>query len=72
MRLLAFARKPAPIQGTGWGYATGTGLDCMDYLVSDEVCIPPENERFYHEQVIRLPALLCYDPGVPTPEIGCT
>src|SRR5262249_35737284 len=34
-RLLAFARKPAPMQVTAWGYATGTGLDAIDAYLSD-------------------------------------
>ena len=69
-RLLTFARKPAPVQITGWGYATGTGLDAMDYLVGDPICVPPENERFYHEKIIRLPVLLCYQFADRMPEIG--
>jgi protein O-GlcNAc transferase len=69
-RLMAFARKPAPIQVTGWGYATGTGLDAIDYLVADPITVPPECERFYHEAPIRLPCMLAFDPGQNPPAIG--
>jgi protein O-GlcNAc transferase len=63
-KLPMFARRPAPIQITGWGYATGTGLDAMDYLVSDETAIPPEHEDRYHEKIMRLPCLVAYQPAV--------
>lgn len=69
-RLLVFARKPAPIQITGWGHATGTGLDCMDYLLSDAVTIPPEHEHQYHEQVLRLPSVMGFDVRSPYPEVA--
>ena len=41
-RLNVFARKPAPVQVTAWGHATGTGIQTMDYLFSDPVIIPRE------------------------------
>jgi protein O-GlcNAc transferase len=69
-RLRMFARKPAPIQVTGWGYATGTGLDCMDYLVADDLTVPPSHEQFYHEKIIRLPATICYSLPDRVPPIG--
>jgi predicted O-linked N-acetylglucosamine transferase (SPINDLY family) len=69
-RLLIFARKPAPIQITGWGHATGTGLDCMDYLISDAVTIPPEHEHLYHERIIRLPSAMGFDVRPPYPEVA--
>lgn len=49
-RVLAFARRPAPIQVSGWGYATGTGLDCMDYFATDKVVVPDEDAARYHEK----------------------
>ena len=41
-RLLTFARKPAPVQVTAWGYATGTGLDVWDITdPTKPVGLPP-------------------------------
>ena len=64
-RLEVFARKPAPIQVTGWGYITGTGLDAMDYLFADDVTILPDEERWYAEEVVRLPRILTYWTASP-------
>jgi predicted O-linked N-acetylglucosamine transferase (SPINDLY family) len=66
-RLLTFARKPAPVQVTAWGHATGTGLDAMDAYLSDPVLVPPDEERWYAEQVVHLPSVICYTtpPAIP-------
>lgn len=66
-RPLLFAMKPAPVQVTGWGYATGTGMAAMDYLASDAVAVPAEHERHYTEKIMRLPCLLSYAPGGAVP-----
>lgn len=69
-RALAFARKPAPVQISGFGYATGLGIDAMDYLIGDDMLIPPQHERFYHEQILRLPIFMGYEKAPPWPDIG--
>lgn len=66
--LQAFALKPAPVQVSAWGYITGTGLDCMDYLFADPVLAPPEHDGYYAESVVRLPAPYPYTPAT-LPEI---
>lgn len=66
-RLKVFARKPAPVQITGWGYITGTGLDAMDYLFADDVTILPDEEQWYAEEVVRLPRILTC--ARPEPEL---
>lgn len=65
-RLPVFARKPAPVQASMIGYATSTGLDAVDYLFADDVCVPPEEERYYAETVVRLPRILTYWPDDPS------
>jgi protein O-GlcNAc transferase len=63
-RLLAMARKPAPIQVTWLAYPGGTGLKTIDYRLTDPFIDPPgEQDRSFFEQSIRLPdCWCCYDP----------
>ncbi|MGE3271977.1 MAG: tetratricopeptide repeat protein [Chloroflexota bacterium] len=69
-RLPVFAREPAPVQVTAWGYATGTGLDTMHYFLADAVVVPPETRRWYAEEVVNLPSLICYEPPDGLPEVA--
>lgn len=69
-RLPLFARKPAPLQLTMLGYANTTGLECMDYRVTDSYADPPGAEACYVEKLLRMPhSLWCYEPqGALAPE----
>ncbi len=69
-RLLAFARKPAPIQVTAWGEPTGTGLETMNYLFADPVLVPEEERGLLAEQVVDLPNFLGYWTPEALPESG--
>lgn len=61
-RLPVFARKPAPIQVSGFGHATGTGLSTMDYLLADPVFIPEAARHLLAEKVHDLPCVITIDP----------
>ncbi|MDO9249554.1 MAG: tetratricopeptide repeat protein [Phenylobacterium sp.] len=50
-----FAHRPAPIQISYLGFPATMGVDFMDYLLADSHVIPAGSERFYSEQIIRLP-----------------
>jgi predicted O-linked N-acetylglucosamine transferase (SPINDLY family) len=70
-RLLALARKPAPIQITWLGYVGTTGLAAMDYILADRYEIPPESEVYYREKVLRLPdGYVCFDAPEEAPPVG--
>lgn len=69
-RLSLFARKPAPVQATFLGYANTTGLDSMDYRITDAYADPPGAEARYVEKLLRMPhSLWCYEPQcAPAPD----
>jgi predicted O-linked N-acetylglucosamine transferase (SPINDLY family) len=71
-RLLAFARRPAPVQVTWCAYPSTTGLTAIDYRLTDPYLDPPgENDRNYTEQSVRLPdSYWCYDPHATEPQVN--
>jgi protein O-GlcNAc transferase len=71
-RLLAFARRPAPVQVTYLGYQNTTGMSAMNYRLTDAHADPPgETDRYYREELIRLePAFFCFRPPDDAPEIA--
>lgn len=69
-RMLAFARKPAPIQVTYLGYPDTTGLKAMDYRITDALSDPPgAGDAFYTERLLRLPTAWCYRAMAESPQV---
>lgn len=69
-RLAVIALKPAPVV-IGWFnlYAT-SGMAYYDYLIGDDQVIPPEEETFYTEKVLRvLGCYLTYEVLYPVPDV---
>ncbi len=71
-RLLVFARKPAPIQVTWNGYPNTTGMDAMDYRITDAYADPPgTTEHLHTEQLVRLPEIyMAYLPPAQSPPVA--
>ena len=72
-RLRVAAYRPASVQISGVGYMNSTGLDAMDYFLSDEICAGDLN--YFTEKVIRLPhSHICYETATklrPAAEPPC-
>jgi predicted O-linked N-acetylglucosamine transferase (SPINDLY family) len=62
-RLLTFARQPAPIQLTWYGYNGTSGMTAMDGRLTDAVMDPPGNEIYSLEPLQRLPHFSCFSAG---------
>jgi protein O-GlcNAc transferase len=70
-RLAVFARKPAPVQASWIGYFNTTGLDAIDYVLTDAANVPPGAEQWFTEQVVRLPAgRFCYAAPDDAPAVA--
>ncbi|MBL7185320.1 MAG: hypothetical protein ISS70_03265 [Phycisphaerae bacterium] len=61
-RLLALARKPAPVQ-IDYGGVNTTGMEQIDYRITDDMLDVPDLRRFYAEESVCLPGgVYCYKP----------
>ncbi len=71
-RLCGFALRPAPLQVTWLGYPNTTGLDAMDYRITDAICDPPDDRATPHsERPLRLArGFHCYGPPADAPEVA--
>ena len=79
-RLMAFARRPAPVQVTYNGYVDTTGMATMGWRITDEWHDPHprpadagnsgEVKRYYTERLYRMPGgMWCYTPDEDAPEV---
>ncbi len=69
-RLGILAHRAAPVQAGFLGYAGTLGAPYIDYLLADAIAIPPGEERWYAERIVRLPG--CFLPNDDRREIGAT
>ena len=70
-RLLAFARKPAPVQVSWMGYPGTTGLQSMDYFMGPGFALPAgECDDQFSEKVVGLPFTVSYLPAIEYPAVN--
>lgn len=70
-RITTIMMKPAPII-VKWvgGLISSTGLEAVDYLLSDRIQTPIGSDDLYTEKLIRLPDdYICYEPPLYSPPV---
>lgn len=69
--LKAFTYRPAPVQATYLGFFAASGLEAMDYWITDEVLHPADTQEQTLENIYRLPRCsFCYQPPAEAPGIS--
>ena len=68
-RLLALARRPAPVQVNMLPMGS-FGLESVPWMVGDERLTPPGSESWFLETVVRLPLAFCYWPLRQSQAVG--
>ena len=71
-RMTACAHRLAPVQIKWVGMQNhSSGLDEMDWIITDRWETPPELEHVYSEKPLRLPdGYVCYSPPPYAPDVG--
>ena len=71
MRAAILGYKAAPVQVTYCGYPDSTGIEAVDYRITDWISDPAGVEDNYVEQLVRLPdGFLCFRPPEQLLDIG--
>ncbi|CAP43358.1 O-linked N-acetylglucosamine transferase family protein [Bordetella petrii] len=71
-RMRTMALEPAPIL-VKWvgGLINTTGVESIDYLITDSIESPPDSDGLYTEKLIRMPDdYICYMPPARVPDVG--
>jgi predicted O-linked N-acetylglucosamine transferase (SPINDLY family) len=71
-RIRTMTLQPAPLL-MKWvgGLINTTGVEAIDYLLSDAIESPPGSDAFYTEKLIRMPDdYICYMPPRRVPDVG--
>ena len=69
-RLPVLAWRAAPVQATWLDYFNTTGIDAVDFIISDSVHSPPGGRQPFVERIARLPVLrYCWTPPDYAPEV---
>jgi predicted O-linked N-acetylglucosamine transferase (SPINDLY family) len=72
-RLRVFAEKPAPVQISWLAYPGTTGVDGIDYRITDPFLDPPSTSLPYCEQSLWLPnSFWCYGPSHDEGTVGAS
>lgn len=71
-RFAALAGRCAPVQISYLNHTATTGTPNIDYVLTDAVCTPDYEERYFTEKLYRLPrCFFCFNyEDMPTPEPG--
>jgi protein O-GlcNAc transferase len=64
-RLGVFARRPAPVQATWLDYVHSTGLEQIDWFLTDADHVPADEDGLHVERPLRLaPGTFCFAPPI--------
>jgi predicted O-linked N-acetylglucosamine transferase (SPINDLY family) len=70
-RLGLIALRPAPLIVGWFNHFATTGIAAYDYLIGDATVIPPEEECFYSESILRVPgSYLAFSVEYPVPPVA--
>ena len=71
-RFAAMAARCAPVQVSYLNHTGTSGVPNVDYVLADNVCVLPEEDRFFTEKVWRLPgSFFCFDyDSANAPEVA--
>ncbi|KKJ76499.1 hypothetical protein WH95_11800 [Kiloniella litopenaei] len=60
-RLRALTYKPAPVQATYIGYPATTGLETIDYFITQPIHTPIESAKYFSEKLVHTPGCTSYN-----------
>lgn len=70
-RIKVLAYRAAALQMSWLGYFDTTGMQSVQYLLADAVCVPPQMEHLFTEKVLRMPDdFACFEPPSDAPHVS--